>query len=91
MNQTAELLERIAAQMAEIRTRLQRLQSLEARSPALKRAIQLERQLSGEISRAKERLARHEDIEPKTLADAIDNGMKQMIAVISADSDSASF
>jgi hypothetical protein len=67
MNQTAELLERLAAQMADIRGRLEQLQSVYAKSAALKQAVELERNLSCQISDAKARLAKHEDIEPRFL------------------------
>lgn len=90
MNQTAQLLERLAAEMADIRTRLERLRSVHARSAALTQAVELEKNLSSQISDAKARLAKHEDIEPKVLADSIDQGMKQMIAIISSDAGSAS-
>jgi hypothetical protein len=90
MNQTAELLEHLAAQMADIRSRLEQLRSAHAKSAALKQAVELERNLSCQISDAKARLAKHEDIEPKNLADSIDKGMKQMIAIINSDDRSAS-
>jgi hypothetical protein len=90
MNQTAELLEHLAAQMADIRSRLEQLRSAHAKSAALKQTVELERNLSRQISDAKARLAKHEDIEAKSLADSIDNGMQQMIAIISSDDRSAS-
>ena len=92
MSVASELLDRIAAEMRDVRGRLERLRSSHPESAALTKALNLQEELSHQISDAKDKLGKHGhmDAEAEALAKSIQKGMEQMIAIISSDEESRS-